>query len=407
MNFVNPFIALLPDAARVSDLTAVPYDVVTETEVRAIVERNPLSFLRMTRPEVNFPIGIDPHSEQVYHKAREVFQASLAADHFTRDTAPAVYVYSQSISDHSQRGLVCCYPVDLYDEGLIVKHENTRADKEKDRTDHLLAVSCHPGPLFLAYRDIAGIDAILERETKRPPLYDLTSEDGVSHQVWKISNPEVLAEIREGFSSIPNLYIADGHHRAAAASRARATLRAANPRHNGSEDYNFSLGVMFPADQLRILPYNRVIVRLPSDASTFLKELSSKFNIFETEQPRPREKGRVNLYLGGKWWQCKLEPVLGSVLDQMDVNQLQQQILQPFLGITNPRTDKNIDFIGGTDSIDKIERRVQSGEAQMGISLYPTQMDEFLAVSDARQLMPPKSTWFEPKLRSGFFIHTF
>ncbi len=405
MALLRPFRALRPAADRCAQVASVPYDVVNREEAAALAEGNPWSLLRVTRSEITLPAETDPYAPAVYQAARVELDRLIRGVPLAREAEPALYLYRLRMGEHVQVGIAGTFSVDEYDQERIKKHERTRQDKEDDRTRHILAIQAQTGPVFLAYRGSAELDRKVDAELASAPLYDFTAADGITHTVWKARDPGALVE---AFRAVPALYIADGHHRAASASRARAEARRANPRHAGSEDYNFFLAVAFPVSQLRILPYHRVLRDLNGRSpEALLREIEAAgFRITEDASPSPA-RGQFSLYLAGRW--RGLAPVADTgragLVESLDVNVLQQRILEPIFGIRDPRTDKRIDFVGGIRGAGELERLVSSGQAAAAFSLYPTTLEDLMAVSDQGQIMPPKSTWFEPKLRDGLLIH--
>ena len=406
MATIRPFSALRPAAEHAKDVASVPYDVVNTEEARAVAAGNPLSFLHVSRPEIDLPPGIDVYSDAVYQRAVANFQKLTAAAPLQAEQQPSLYLYRLVMGDHQQVGVVACCSIDEYDRDVIRKHERTRRDKEDDRTRHMVMLRAQTGPVFLTYKARAMINDLVVAGMSSDPLYDLTASDGVRHTIWRVDNSAPLVA---AFAEVPLLYIADGHHRAASASRARAELREQNGSHNGKEDYNFFLTVLFPDTQLQILAYNRVVRDLNGlSVSEFLEALREQFVVTENAGPSPAERGQWSMYLGGKWYglQLSLEATLpiGAVAS-LDVSILQDRLLDPILGIADIRTDKRIDFVGGLRGTRELERLVDEGKAAVAFSLYPTTVNELLMVSDAKEIMPPKSTWFEPKLRDGLLIH--
>ncbi|HEX4949998.1 MAG TPA: DUF1015 family protein [Blastocatellia bacterium] len=408
MAIVKPFHAQRPHPAQAADVSAVPYDVVNTAEARALAAGNPLSFLHVSRPEIDLPDGTDIYSDEVYAKAKSNFDQLIATAPLIIEDHASFYLYRLRMGDREQTGLVACCSVNEYDADIIRKHERTRRDKEDDRTRHILTIRAQTGPVFLTYRADKRINTLLEPATLAEPLFDFTAADGIAHTIWRVA-PELNAQIAEAFQAVPLLYIADGHHRAKSASRAREALQSQNPTHTGEEEYNFFQGVIFPDDQLRILPYNRAVKDLngytPED---FLAALQFSFTVTENAAPAPTERGHFSLYLGGKWYGLRLKPEATqplSVIDRLDVSILQDRLLAPILGIADPRTDKRIDFIGGIRGTEELERLVNNGQAAVAFSMFATTLDELMAVSDANEIMPPKSTWFEPKLRDGLLSH--
>jgi uncharacterized protein (DUF1015 family) len=407
MAIIRPFKALRPHAEQAAAVSAVPYDVVNTVEARALAAGNPLSFLHVSRPEIDLPDGIDVYSDAVYEKAASNFDSLKNEAPLFIEDSPSLYVYRLQMGEHTQAGIAACCSVDEYDSDIIRKHERTRKDKEDDRTRHILALRAQTGPVFLTYRGRDEINDLVIRSQKEQPIADFTAPDGVSHAIWQASEADRDALV-EAFKAVPLLYIADGHHRAASASRARAQLAAKHSTH-GDHDYNFVLAVLFPADQLQILPYNRVVKDLNNmTASDFLAEVSKKFEIADAALPSPSQKGEICMYLEGRWRSLTLAPGTTNPIDpisSLDVSVLQDRVLDPLLGITDVRTDKRIDFVGGIRGTDELEKLVNEGRAAAAFSMHPVSVDQLMAIADANQIMPPKSTWFEPKLRDGLLSH--
>lgn len=408
MAIVKPFHAQRPHSAQAAAVSAVPYDVVNTAEARALAVDNPLSFLHVSRPEIDLPDGTDMYADEVYAKAKSNFDQLIAQAPLIIETPPSFYLYRLRMGDREQTGLVACCSVDEYDNNIICKHERTRRDKEDDRTRHILTIRAQTGPVFLTYRADKRVNTLLEPATLSEPLFDFIAADGIAHTIWRIPN-ELNAPLAEAFTAVPLLYIADGHHRAKSASRAREALQSQNPNHTGEEEYNFFQCVIFPDDQLRILPYNRAVKDLNGHTpEAFLEALQFSFQITENAAPSPTERGHFAMYLGGKWYGLKLKPEATqplSIIDRLDVSILQDRLLSPILGIADPRTDKRIDFIGGIRGTEELERLVNNGQAAVAFSMFATTLEELMAVSDANEIMPPKSTWFEPKLRDGLLSH--
>jgi uncharacterized protein (DUF1015 family) len=404
---IRPFRALRPRASRAQSVASVPYDVVNTDEARALAEGNPLSFLHVSRPEIDLPPGTDIHSDAVYRKAVENFESLISNCPLEKEAEPSLYLYRLIMGDHEQVGIVAVCSIDEYDNGIIRKHERTRRDKEDDRTRHMLMLKAQTGPVFLTYRRQSEIDEQVAEAITAEPLFDLTAADGVRHTIWRLDQTDALVQ---GFASVPLLYIADGHHRAASASRARAELKEQSFAHTGKEDYNYFLTVIFPDSQVQILAYNRTVHDLNGlTKEEFLDEIRSQFTINENASPEPRQRGHWSMYLDGKWYSLQLSPAAtqpAGTVASLDVSILQDRLLDPILGIKDVRTDKRIDFIGGLRGTKELERLVNEGKAAVAFSLYPTTVAELLMVSDANEIMPPKSTWFEPKLRDGLLIHT-
>lgn len=408
MSIIRAFRAERAAKDRAADVSAVPYDVVNTTEARALADGNPLSFLHVSRPEIDLPDGTDIHADEVYAKARENYEQLRKAAPLAVEATPSLYVYAQRMGDHEQTGLAACCSIDEYDADIVRKHERTRKDKEDDRTRHMITLGAQTGPVFLTYRGRDQINAIIERAKQGDPISDFTATDGVRHTIWRIADEEVQALVEE-FKQVPLLYIADGHHRAASASRARAALRAENPNHTGDEEYNYFLTVLFPADQPHILAYNRTVKDLNGmTASAFLDQLAEAFTVRDAETGSPSHKGDIRVYLEGRWHQLTVAAESRDAMNpiaSLDVSVLQDRVLDPWLGIQDVRTDKRIDFVGGIRGTPALEQAVNEGRAAVAFSLYPVTVDELMAIADANEIMPPKSTWFEPKLRDGLLSH--
>jgi uncharacterized protein (DUF1015 family) len=410
MSVMRRFRALRPPAACAAELACVPYDVISSAEARQLAAGKPRSLLHVTRPEIDLPEGTGLYDDAVYEKAAANLRLFLEKGWLEEDPEPGLLIYRLIRDGHEQTGVVGCCSVDEYDQDLIVKHEKTRPDKEDDRTRHVLTLSCHGEPVFLAHTPHAGIDRLVAEATTAEPLYDVTAEDGVRHLIWRAQDP---AAMEAAFAELPRLYVADGHHRSASASRARAARRDANPAgHTGDEEYNFFLATVFPSDQLRILAYNRVVKDLADrSAGQFLEELGGLHPLRPDAPPVPGRAGEVSVYLAGRWHGLELrgasEAPPSDPVDALDIARLQDTVLAPLLGIGDPRTDKRIDFVGGIRGPEELAARVDRGDAAVAFSMYPTSMEELMRVADAGRVMPPKSTWFEPKLRSGLFLHRF
>ena len=407
MAVIRPFRALRPPAERAQAVASVPYDVVNTDEARALADGNALSFLHVSRPEIDLPAGTDIHSDAVYRKAVENFEKLIAECPLEQEAEPSLYLYRLIMGDHEQVGIVACCSIDEYDNDTIRKHERTRRDKEDDRTRHMLMLRAQTGPVFLTYRRRNEIDEQVSAALSASPLYDITAEDGIRHTIWRLAETDALVN---AFASVPLLYIADGHHRAASASRARAELRDQSFAHTGNEDYNYFLTVIFPDSQLQILAYNRIVRDLNGlSKEDFLESIRRQFTIRENADAAPKQRGQWSMYLDGTWYGLELSPettLPDGVVQSLDVSVLQDRLLDPVLGIKDIRTDKRIDFIGGLRGTRELQYLVDEGKAAVAFSLYPTTVEELLMVSDANQIMPPKSTWFEPKLRDGLLIHS-
>ncbi|MEP6919507.1 MAG: DUF1015 family protein [bacterium] len=406
MAVIHPFSALRPPADRAQQVSSVPYDVVNTEEARELAAGNPLSFLHVSRPEIDLPAGTDLYSDAVYRKALDNFQELIKSCPLETESLPSLYLYRLIMDDQEQIGVVACCSVDEYDQDLIRKHERTRRDKEDDRTRHMLVLQAQTGPVFLTYRAQREIDTMVMETTMSSALYDFTAADGIQHTIWRVPDP---VRFVHAFREVSYLYIADGHHRAASASRARADLQQQSVGHTGDEEYNFFLAVIFPDEQLRILPYNRVVKDLNGlSQDEFLANVGKVFAVTENAAAEPASPANWSMYLDGRWYGLGLpagaERPTG-IVDSLDVAILQDRLLDPILAIKDVRTDKRIDFVGGLRGTKELERLVNEGKGKVAFSLHPTTVDDLLRVSDAGEIMPPKSTWFEPKLRDGLLIH--
>jgi uncharacterized protein (DUF1015 family) len=410
MSTVRPFRAFRPRPEYAGEVAAKPYDVLNSDEAREEVKGHPLSFLHVGKPEIDLDPAMDLHDPKVYAKAKENLQYLIDRKVLVEDPEPYLYVYAQTMEGRTQYGLVGCASVEEYWNDTIKKHELTRKDKEEDRCNHVRATNSHSGPIFLTYPDNRDIDAIVSKVVHAPPENDHVAADGIRHQSWIIRDKETIQRIQQLFAATPYLYVADGHHRSAAAGIVGRERKLANPKHRGDEEYNFFLAVCFPASQLRILDYNRVAKDLNGlSEQEFLDKLKGKFSVL-TIQGRPRlsKKGEFGLYLEGTWHiMTEANSLLkgDDPVERLDVAILQNHLLDPILGITDPRTDKRIDFVGGIRGMSELERRVDSGQMKVAFSMFPTSVHELIAIADAGKIMPPKSTWFEPKLRDGLFVH--
>ncbi|MFN7940010.1 MAG: DUF1015 family protein [Thermoanaerobaculia bacterium] len=409
MSRLAPFRALRPDPAVAPRVSSVPYDVVSTEEARALAAGDPLSFLHVTRSEIDLPAAVSPYSDEAYALARANLEALRSRAPLVVEDAPALYLYRQRMGEHVQTGVAGTFSVEEYERDAIKKHEKTRRDKEDDRTRHILELRAQTGVVFLTYRARPQIDRRVARAVAAPPLYRFTSADGVEHTVWRLQEEDRDALVAD-FAALPALYIADGHHRAASAWRARneiAAGRALRPPGPGAGDSGTFLAVAFPHDQARILPYHRVVADLHGRSAAELRaELAARFRTVDGPQP-PARQGEVGVYLGGIWSTIVLPaPADGeSPVAGLDCNRLEQQVLAPLLGIGDLRTDKRIDFVGGIRGTAELERRVDSGRAAVAFALHPVTVEDLFRVADAGEIMPPKSTWFEPKLRDGLLIH--
>lgn len=403
MAVIKPFRAWRPKSQFAENVACVPYDVISTDEARSLAENKEFSFLHVIRPEIDLSPELSVYDDSVYEKGRENLQQLLRSDVFEQDEKPCLYIYRMVMNGRSQSGIFSCVSVQDYNNNIILKHELTRPDKEDDRTRHILTQQAHAEPVMLTFKDSGIVTAFMNKVMRsKAPLFDFIAEDGVQHSIWQIEDTQIL---ENAFSQVPELYVADGHHRCASAARTAAQMAQKNASHTGNEEYNFFPAVLFPMDQMQILAYNRIIYEVEAD---FMNKLSAKYTITENAHPIPRKKADVAFYSGKGWYGITLRDTENTdAASELDVSKLQHQILEPILGITNQRTDSNIDFVGGIRGIRELENLVDTGKAQLAISLYPTSVQELMEVSDAGQLMPPKSTWFEPKIRSGLLIHTF
>ncbi len=411
MAIIRPFRAVRPDKQLVEQIAALPYDVMDTAEARDMVSQNPHSFLRIDRAEINFDSDIDPHDTKVYAKARDILDKMINNEYYLQDDSSYLYIYQQIMDGRKQTGLVCCTSIDDYLHNVIKKHENTRPAKEQDRIDHITVTNAHTGPIFQTYRSQPEIeDTLTQWIHTHAPIYHFASDDGVIHNCWIIDNLAVLDKLVDLFATVPYLYIADGHHRSAAALKVGLNRRKENPNYHGSEEFNHFLSVLFPCDQLQIMSYNRVVQDLAGlTKDAFLTRVSKLFTVkTATESPyQPQEKGTFGMYLENQWYELTPKPGILNEEDpvqRLDVAILQDNLLGPVLNIKDPRTDQRIAFVGGIRGLNELERRVHQGMA-VAFSLYPTSIDEVMDVADENQVMPPKSTWFEPKLRSGIYLH--
>ena len=408
MAVVKPFSCVRPDADLASRVAALPYDVYDRAEAKIEVNREPLSFLAIDRAETQFDDSVDMYSPQVYNKAKDLFESRVADKTFITDQDKTYYIYALTMDGRTQTGLVACASIDDYLNNVIKKHENTRAEKEVDRIKHVDTLSAQTGPIFLAYRADEVITGAVNSTKESPCLYDFVSPDGIRHQVWKMTDESMVSDVDKAFESIDSIYIADGHHRAASAVKVGLKRREENPGFTGDEEFNFFLAVLFPDEELKILPYNRVVKDLNGlSKEAFLSKVEDNFELSMSDVPvSPDKKGTYGMFLDNTWYLLKAKGKILSddAVDGLDVAVLQNSLLEPVLGITDPKTDKRIDFVGGIRGLKELERRC-SLDCVVAFSMYPTSISELFAVSDNNRLMPPKSTWFEPKLRSGLFIH--
>lgn len=409
MSDIRPFCAVRPNEIFASKIAALPYDVYTRKEAKKEVEKNPLSFLKIDRPETMFPDEMDMYAPKVYRKARKVLEEMIEKGEFIQDETPCYYLYELTRNGHRQTGIVACASIDDYFNGTIKKHENTREEKEQDRIRHVDTLDTQTGPIFLAYRFDAVLKEIIEETKRKTPVYNFISEDKITHRVWVIDESEMIERIQQCFVKINKIYIADGHHRAASAIKVGCKRRKEHPDYTGEEEFNYFLCALFAEEELEILDYNRVIKDLNGLSKTeFLEKIKENFEVEEAEESPyvPKQKKEFGMYLGKKWYklQIKKEQVSDDVVESLDVSILQNKLLKPILGIKEPGKDNRIIFVGGIRGLKELEHCVENG-FQVAFSMYPTSMQELFSVADAGRLMPPKSTWFEPKLRSGLFLH--
>ncbi len=410
MSLIRPFAALRPAPSRAAEVVAPPYDVLSTDEALIRSQGKPWSFLHISKPEIDLSAGTNPYAAEVYAKAAENLDKMLAAGVLTRDGAPCYYAYRLIMDGHSQTGLVAAASVADYNTNRIRKHEFTRPDKEDDRVRQIDAINAQTGPVLLAYPAAPQVDAVLSKASSAVPDADVTAEDGIRHTIWVIHDGAVLEQLTAAFDAMEALYIADGHHRSAAASRVAAARQAANPAHSGEESYNYFLSVIFPHHQMKILDYNRVMTDLNGmDTATFLQRIGENFSVHPSPAPvKPAQPGEFGLYLPGQWYRLQIRSDLIPANDpvgRLDVSLLQNHLIGPVLGINDPRRDKRIDFVGGIRGLPELEKRVNNGGMAAAFSLFPTRMEDLMAVADANEVMPPKSTWFEPKLADGLVSH--
>lgn len=405
---IRPFSAYRPGAGWESKIAALPYDVYSREEAVEVVRKNPDSFLAIDRAETGFGKETDTYAPEVYERAASLLKEWIAEGRFVREEKPCYYLYEQVMNGRSQTGIVACASLDDYRNEVIKRHENTRAEKEEDRIRHVDVCNMQTGPIFLAYRTNDVLRSVTAQVKEGKPACDFVSEDGIGHKVWVIAEKEQIETIHESFSCIPALYIADGHHRCASAVKVGLKRRQEHPEFTGEEEFNYFLSVLFPDEELRIMDYNRVVKDLNGYTSEkFIERISKDFKVEEISRPyRPEKKGCFGMFLDEKWYKLTAMPQILSedAVEGLDVSILQRHLLEPVLGIGDPKTDKRIDFVGGIRGLEELERRVHT-DMQVAFSMYPTSIGELFAVADAGRLMPPKSTWFEPKLRSGLFLH--
>lgn len=408
MAVVKPFCCIHPRKGLESEIAALPYDVYNRTEARKAVQGRPLSFLNIDRPETLFAQDQNMYATEVYEAARKRLWQMVETGIFVKESEPVYYIYELTMDGRSQTGIVACASIDDYQNQVIKKHENTRAEKELDRIRHVDICGAQTGPIFLAYRSQKEICAIVAEEKSKEPEFIFTAEDGIRHAGWKISDRNTVRQLEHAFSKVESIYIADGHHRAASAVKVGLKRRMEHPDYDGTEEFNYFLSVLFPEEELTIMDYNRVVKDLNGlSEEGFLQKVSEKFEVSRLADPKkPGHKGQMTMYLHGNWYDLAVRGayIKNDPVEGLDVAYLQRELLKPVLGIEDPRTDKRIDFVGGIRGIEELKRRADS-DMEAAFAMYPTSIQELFAVSDASLLMPPKSTWFEPKLRSGLFIH--
>ncbi len=409
---IRPFIGIRPQRGKAAEIAALPYDVYNRKEATDFVKKHPGSFLKIDRAETQFPISVDMYDDKVYQKAHEMLMDWIEDGTLIREDRKCYYLYELTMDGRVQTGIVACASVDDYKNAVIKRHENTREEKETDRIRHVEACNAQTGPIFLTYRANEIIDKVVEKARTQEAEYDFVADDGVRNRVFVIRDEQAIADISNAFAGIDKIYIADGHHRAASAVRVAEKRRAENPNDTGEEEYNYFLSVLFPENQLMVMDYNRVIKDLNGYSfKKFLQEVKERFDVEEItgcEDMRPRERGTFSMYMDGHWFLCKIreeDRKPGDVIANLDVSILQDKLLEPVLGITNPKTDSRIDFVGGIRGMEELIYRCEK-DCAVAFAMYPTAIEDLFAVADAGYLMPPKSTWFEPKLRSGLFIHS-
>ncbi len=410
MATVRPFKGLRAPQEIAPKLAALPYDVMNSEEARKMAEGNDFSFLHVTKPEIDLAPGIDLYDPSVYAKAKENFALFQKKGYLKHDSAPCFYIYRQVMDGRSQTGLMCCCAAEEYWNDSIKKHELTRKDKEEDRLRHVDTINANAGPVFLTYPARSEIDSMVDEAVKKPSEYDFTSDDGIRHVLWVVQDQSWGERIQGLFKKVPVLYVADGHHRSAAAARIAKVRKDQNPKHTGKEEYNFFLAVLFPHNHLYIMDYNRAVKDLNGNSEeAFLKKVGERFSVEKTSEKKPAKQKTFGMFLKGQWY--KLTAKEGSFdsrdpVESLDVSILQKNLLEPILGVKDPRTDKRIDFVGGIRGVGELEKLVKSGKAEVSFSMFPTTVEQLMAIADSGKIMPPKSTWFEPKLRSGVVIHT-
>lgn len=402
---IKPFQNLRPPANLAVDVASLPYDVGDLEDARVIADANPRSFLHVERPEVDLPENVDASSGIDHQTASKNLQKFLREGWLIREASPCLYLYRITLGEHRQTGIVACCHIEDYENNIIRKHEKTKKPVEDQRTLHVQITGAHTGPIFLIFRDDPNIASLMNKTVEQSPLLDFTAIDGIQHTVWKIETAQAFIS---SFASVPLSYVADGHHRTAAAARAGIERREKNPNHRGDEEYNWFPAVLFPASHLKVLAYNRTLKDLNGLApSAFLEKVRQVFTVSDPAPEAPGQPGEISMYLGGRWYSLTWKPdPKADPVSALDVSVLQSKLLGPVLGIDDPRTNSRIEYAGGFDSVERMKRKVDSGRAAVAFSVYPTTVDQLMAIADADQIMPPKSTWFEPKLRSGLFVHT-
>lgn len=411
MAVIRPFKAIRPVMEFVDKIAALPYDVMDSDEAREMVKDNPYSFLHVDKAEVDLPLDVDVYDEKVYAKAKENLDKMIDTGLYMEDTKPNYYIYRQVMKGRSQTGIVACASIDDYSNNIIKKHELTREDKEIDRINHLYNCEAHTGPIFLTYREDKNISNIVNEWVKKEPIYDFKADDGVDHTIWIIDDEETVKTLQELFKSVQYLYIADGHHRTASAAKVGHIKRAEKDSYTGEEEFNFFLSISYPDSELEVLDYNRTVKDLNGlSTEEFLRKIEEKFEVIESnEQVKPKEKHTFGMYLEKQWYLLKAKDGIFNPedpVDRLDVSILQNNLLRPILGIDDPRKSKRIKFIGGIRGLNELERRANT-DMKVSFSMYPTTTEDIMAIADSGEIMPPKSTWFEPKPRSGLFIHKF
>ncbi|MFN3939282.1 MAG: DUF1015 domain-containing protein [Chitinophagales bacterium] len=414
MSIIKPFRGFRPKKEYAEKVASRPYDVLSSDEAREEAKGNSVSFLHVCKPEIDLDPSIYHYDDSVYAKAVENWKRLLTNGIFVQDSTPCLYAYRQIMHGHAQVGLVANSSIEDYFNDVIKKHEYTRPEKENDRIRHMYELQCHPEPVFLTYPDVAELDSIMHTAVSGNPAYDFTADDGIQHTFWVIDNTETIRQIQKIFEQqVPFTYIADGHHRSAGSAKVGRRMAQENPNHTGNEEYNFFLSVIFPASQLMIMDYNRLVVDLNNHSATdFIDKISEKFSIESkgNEVYKPTQLHEFSMYLNNTWYKLVAKPGTyndNDPIDVLDVTILSKHILDPLLGIKDQRTDKRIDFVGGIRGLGELKKRVDSGEMQIAFALYPVSIQQLINIADSGNVMPPKSTWFEPKLRSGLVVHTF